>query len=84
VASVERDPDVGLGDVRGVRVGVGVDGDGADAEAAAGGEDAAGDLAPVGDQNSGDHGLHPLAISARFRSLSDGKRAEIGDMTLTS
>ncbi|MDQ1105945.1 hypothetical protein QE405_003229 [Nocardioides zeae] len=40
---------------RQVRVGVGVHGDGLDAEAAARGHDAAGDLAAVGDQNGSDH-----------------------------
>jgi hypothetical protein len=44
--------DVGLGDERCVRVGVGEDGDAADAHGATGTEDAAGDLAPVGDQQA--------------------------------
>ena len=47
--------DVGLGDERQAGVGVGVDGHRLDAEAAAGGEDAPGDLAAVGDQDSLDH-----------------------------
>ena len=38
-------------DVRRARVGVGVDGDGGDAEALAGADDAAGDLAAVGDED---------------------------------
>ena len=51
----QPDGAVGLARVRRVGVGVGVDGDGADAEVAAGAEDPAGDLAAVGDQDSGDH-----------------------------
>ena len=43
-------PGVGLGDVRGRCIGLGVDGDGADAEAPAGGEHPPGDLPAVGDQ----------------------------------
>ena len=54
--ALESHPGVGLGDVWGRRVGIGVDGDGADAETAAGGEDAPRDLAAVGDQDSSDHG----------------------------
>ena len=52
----EPDGDVGLRDVRQPRVGVGVHGDRLDAEAAAGGEDPAGDLAAVGDEQSVDLG----------------------------
>lgn len=54
----QADPRVGLGDIgcRGVRVGV--DRDGAQAEAAAGGEDPAGDLAAVGNQYSSKHQAH--------------------------
>ena len=52
VAAVQAHPRVGLGDMRRACVGIGVDGDGADAETTAGGEHAAGDLPAVGDQNS--------------------------------
>ncbi|CPU37149.1 Uncharacterised protein [Mycobacteroides abscessus] len=45
---------VGLGNVRAVGVGIGVDGDSSQAELATGGEDATGDLAAVGNQNGGD------------------------------
>src|SRR5690606_37959599 len=41
--------DVGQAHMQGTRIGIGVDGYRAQAEAAAGGDDAAGDLAPVGD-----------------------------------
>ena len=51
VAALEPDPGVGLPNVRGGGVRIGVDGDGADAEPPAGGEHPPGDLAPVGDQN---------------------------------
>ena len=47
---------VGAAHVGRVAVGLRVDGDGADAEATAGAEDAAGDLAAVGDQDFGEHG----------------------------
>ena len=46
---------VGLGDERGVAVGVGEHGDGGDAHGPGGAEDPGGDLAPVGDQQLGDH-----------------------------
>ena len=49
------DGEVGLGDVRRAGVGVGEDRDGAQAHRAGGGEDAAGDLAAVGDEQAGDH-----------------------------
>ena len=52
-------PGVGLGDVRGRGVRVGVDRDGAQAQPPAGGEDPPGDLAAVGNQYSSDsHGAH--------------------------
>ncbi len=57
--ALQSHPGVGLGDVWGRRVGIGVDGDGADAEAAAGGEHPPCDLATVGDQDSGDHAGSP-------------------------
>ena len=50
---------IGLADMTGVDVGVGVNGDRADAEPAAGSGDPAGDLAAVGDQDGLEHGLHP-------------------------
>lgn len=62
--------DVGERDMRGVPVGIAVDRDGADAEAAQGADDAAGDLAAVGDEHGGErdgHGGHirksPKAVS---------------------
>ncbi|OSY53894.1 hypothetical protein BG846_00430 [Streptomyces fradiae ATCC 10745 = DSM 40063] len=54
---------VGLPHVQGARVRVGVHGDRADAEVAAGAEDAAGDLTAVGDEQGLDHG-----------SLTSGRR----------
>ncbi|BBX42036.1 hypothetical protein MSIM_34870 [Mycobacterium simiae] len=55
----QADPGVRLGDVRGGGVGVGVDRDGAQPELPAGGEDAASDLAAVGNQYSSDgHWAH--------------------------
>ena len=51
----QPDGRVGLADVRGVGVRIGVDRDRPDPEVAAGPEDAAGDLAAVGHQDSGDH-----------------------------
>jgi hypothetical protein len=56
--ALEPHPDVGLRDVWGCRVGIGVDGDRADPETAAGGKDAARDLTTVGDQDFSDHGAH--------------------------
>ena len=53
--SFETHPGVGLRDVRRRGVGIGVDGDCADAQLAARGKDAAGDLAAIGDQHSSDH-----------------------------
>jgi hypothetical protein len=54
---VALDPDglVGLADVAGARVGVGVDGDRPDAEVGEGPAHSDGDLAAVGDQHSGEH-----------------------------
>jgi hypothetical protein len=59
---VAREPDggVGLAHVGEVGVGVGVDGHGLDAEPPAAAEDAAGDLGPVGHEESGDHGVYIL------------------------
>ena len=57
----QPDGAVGLGPVRAVGVRVGVDGDRADAEVAAGAEDPPGDLAAVGHQDSCDH------VSAHIR-----------------
>ena len=50
---------VGLAHVQGVGVGLGVDGDGGDAETPAGADDAAGDLAAVGDQDLVEHRCVP-------------------------
>ena len=54
--AVDADAGIGFGHMRTMGVGVGVDRDGADTKTAAGREDAAGDLAAVGHQNTGDHG----------------------------
>ena len=51
----DQDGFVGLARVRPVGVGLGVDGDGADTEAPAGAEDAAGDLPAVGDEDALEH-----------------------------
>ncbi len=47
----DGDGDVGFADVRRGGVGLGIDGDGAHAETPRGADDAAGDLAPVGDED---------------------------------
>jgi hypothetical protein len=52
---------VGVADVEGVAVGVGVDGDGADAELLAGAQDTEGDLAAIGDQYFSKHNFLPKA-----------------------
>src|SRR5205814_2000393 len=54
---------VRLAYVRTVRVGVGVHGDRVDPDRPAGGEDPAGDLAPVGDEQPADHA--DLQVSVR-------------------
>ena len=54
--AAERVGLVGEADVQGVAVEVGVHGDGGDAELPAGADDPDGDLAPVGDQDLGEHG----------------------------
>jgi len=51
----EADGDVGERDMTGTGVGVAVDGDGADPEPAQRGDDAAGDLAAVGDEDGVEH-----------------------------
>jgi hypothetical protein len=65
--AVDAHPGIGFGDVWGARGGVGLDGDGTDAEAPAGGEHAAGDLAAVGDQNlaDGQHGRSLYGVPPR-------------------
>ena len=75
----QADGRVGLGDVWGRRIRLGVHGDCADTEAAAGVEHPSGDLPAVGDQYSYDHALFVLvtAISARLTHLSGRTRAEI-------
>ena len=71
VARAARDPGARASSasahVARVRVGIGVHRDGAHAEAARGAEDAAGDLAAVGDQQALDHAprLHPEDAEAR-------------------
>ncbi len=57
---------VGHARVEGALVRVRVDGDGADAQLAAGAEDTAGDLAPVGHQHRSDHGKVPHGIGHWF------------------
>ena len=77
---------------KGVDIGVGVDGHGLDAEASAGGEDTACDLATVGDQQSGDHGRNtpnpsaPLigAFSMTLRQIASTVRVSRGSMTPSS
>jgi hypothetical protein len=65
-------------------VGIGVDRDGADAEASARREHSPGDLAAVGHQDSRDH-LVSSAISACVVALSETQHAEITVMgALTS
>ena len=55
-------------DMQRVRVGVGIDGDGRDAHLAGGLDDAAGDLAAIGDQDLLEHGLSPgPALNGRLR-----------------
>ena len=66
--AVDADAGVGFGDMGGVGVVVGVDRDGADAEASAGCEDPAGNLPAVGNQDSGDGHRLGLATSGRRRS----------------
>ena len=57
---------VGHLDMQRLGVGVGIDRDRADAEPAGGADDAAGDLAAVGDQDLGEHGIY-LAVQAGLR-----------------
>ena len=60
---------VGEAHMRGVRVGVGIDGDGAEALGARGADDAAGDLAAVGDEQAGEARAHAFPFAqagARF------------------
>ena len=59
------------GNVNGIAIGIGVDGDGLDAHFARSLDDAAGDLATVGDQNFFEHKpLCPLGRRARIRAAS--------------
>jgi hypothetical protein len=84
VAAGQPDPDVGLGDVWGPGVGLGVDRGRADAEAAAGREDPAGDLPAIGHEHPGDHRrAPPLPALCTIRPLTDTDRAHITVM-LTS
>ncbi len=50
----QADGRIGLADVQRVRVGIGVDGDGGQAQGTGGAEDAAGDLAAIGDEDRAD------------------------------
>ena len=59
-------PGVGLGDVRRGGVRVGVDGDGAQAQPAAGGEHPSGDLAAVGNQHSSDSHVAHIRKTPKF------------------
>lgn len=61
--------EVGLAHVQGSGVRVRVHGDGGDAERPAGAEDPAGDLAPVGDEQGGDH------VSPHIRKMPKPPRA---------
>ncbi len=58
LGAFQSHPGVRLGDVRRRRVGIGVNGDRADAELAAGVEHSASDLAAIGNQDFGDHQVH--------------------------
>ena len=86
---------VGLGHERQPRVGVGVDRHRLDAEAPAGGEDPAGDLAAVGDEQSVDHPAHILktpkpsaplisVFSMTLRQMASTVRVSRGSMTPSS
>jgi len=71
----QPDGHVGLAHVRQSRVGVGVHGDGLDAEPSAGPEEARGDLGPVGDQNPGDHVRNtPYPSAPRIGAFSTTER----------
>ena len=61
----DRDCDVGHRGVQRALVGLGVDGDGADAHATGGADDAAGDLAAVGDQDGVEHHCFPELCGRR-------------------
>ena len=94
--ALQSHPGVCLGHVWRRRVGIGVDGDGPDAEAAAGGEHPSGDLATVGDQDAGDHAdahirktpkfdvplIGPLAMADRH--IPSTVRVSRGSMTPSS
>src|SRR5215467_10502978 len=66
----DQDGFVGLARVGPVCVGLGVNRDGADAEGAAGAEDAAGDLSPVGDENAFEHAQAGWDCSILTRSTA--------------
>ena len=88
----QPDGDVGLAHVRQSGVGVGVHGDGLDAEAAAGPEDAGRDLGPVGHENSLDHVRNTPypsaprigAFSMTDRQMASTVRVSRGSMTPSS
>ena len=83
---------VGLGDERQARVGVGMDGDGLDAEATTGREDPARDLATVGDEESTGHvrntpnPLPPVqcVLLITLRQIASTVRVSRGSMTPSS
>ena len=91
---VAREPygEVGLAHERQSGVGVGVHGHGLDAEASAGGEDAAGDLAPVGDEESLDHVRNTpypwapvqVVLPMTLRQIASTVRVSRGSMTPSS
>ena len=74
VAALQAYASVGLGDVRRTGVRIGVDGDRADPQTAAGGEHPAGDLPAVRDQYSRDHALH-IRKTPKFDVPSIGRLA---------
>ena len=73
---------VGLAHVQGVGVGLGIDGDGAQAHAAGGAEHAAGDLAAIGDQDGFEHArcIAGLAVAEKGpRDVQSGLKNESGE-----
>ena len=76
---------VGLAHVQGVGVGLGMDGDGAQAHAAGGAEHAAGDLATIGDQDGFEHArcIAGLAVAEKGpRDVQSGLKNESGESGL--
>ena len=73
----DGDRDVGLAHVRRAGVGFGIDRDGAHAHAAGGADDAAGDLAPVGDEDTFDHRHHIRNMPKRASGIGALSEAEM-------